>query len=77
MTSVLRRQCCKLCVPYPQYASIFNNFDDSGSALYNAMQIQLQKRYTNGLSFLVSYTLSHMQSNTNSGFTSFASAVSE
>jgi Carboxypeptidase regulatory-like domain len=58
--------------PYPQFASIFNNFDDSGSALYNAMQIQLQKRYTNGLSFLVSYTLSHMQSNTNSGFTSFA-----
>ncbi len=60
--------------PYPQYASIFNNFDESGSALYNAMQIQLQKRYSNGLSFLVSYTLSHMQSNTNSGFTSFASA---
>ena len=61
-------------LPYPQYANIMNNFDDSGSALYNAMQIQLQKRYTNGLSFLVSYTLSHMQSNTNSGFTSFASA---
>jgi hypothetical protein len=60
--------------PYPMYAGIFNNFDESGSALYNAMQIQLQKRYTNGLSFLVSYTLSHMQSNTNSGFTSFASA---
>jgi hypothetical protein len=60
--------------PYPQYASIFNNFDDSGSALYNAMQVQLEKRYTNGLAFLVSYTLSRMMSNTNSGFTSFASA---
>ena len=60
--------------PYPQFASIFNNFDMSGSALYNALQVQLQKRYTNGLSFLVSYNLSRMMSNTNSGFTSFASA---
>jgi hypothetical protein len=38
------------------------------------MQIQLQKRYTNGLSFLVSYNLSKMMSNTNSGFTSFVSS---
>ncbi len=60
--------------PYPQFASIFNNFDMTGSALYNAMQVQLQKRYTNGLQFLVSYNLSRMMSNTNSGFTSFASA---
>ncbi len=37
------------------------------------MQIQVEKRYTNGLSFLVSYNLSQMMSNTNSGFTSFAS----
>ncbi len=37
------------------------------------MQIQVEKRYTNGLSFLVSYGLSKMMSNTSSGFTSFAS----
>lgn len=58
--------------PYPQYANIFNNFDDTGSSFYNAMQVQFEKRYTNGLSFLVSYNLSRMMSNTNSGFTSFA-----
>jgi hypothetical protein len=58
--------------PYPQFAGIFNNFDETGSSLYNAMQIQVEKRYTNGLSFLVSYNLSRMMSNTNSGFTSFA-----
>jgi hypothetical protein len=58
-------------LPYPQYAGIFNNFDDTGSALYNAAQIQLEKRYTNGLSFLVSYTLSKSLANTSSGFTSF------
>ena len=60
--------------PYPQFSSIFNNFDMTGSALYNAMQLQIQKRYTTGLTFLVSYNLSRMMSNTNSGFTSFASA---
>jgi hypothetical protein len=59
-------------VPYPQYANIFNNFDDTGSSLYNAMQVQLEKRYTSGLSFLVSYSLSRMMSNTSSGFTSFS-----
>jgi hypothetical protein len=61
-------------LPYPQFASIFNNFDDNGSSLYNAMQIQVEKRYSNGLSFLVAYNLSHMMSNTGSGFTSFASS---
>ncbi len=61
--------------PYPQFANIFNNFDDSASALYNAGQVQLQKRYTNGLSFLVSYTLSRLMANTSSGFTSFSSAA--
>ncbi len=60
-------------LPYPQFAGIFDNFDDNGSALYNAMQIQVEKRYTNGLSFLVSYNLSRMMSNTSSGFTSFTS----
>ncbi|MBV9296222.1 MAG: TonB-dependent receptor [Acidobacteriaceae bacterium] len=59
--------------PYPQYSDIFNNFDMTGSSLYNALQVQIEKRYTNGLSFLVSYNLSRMMSNTNSGFTSFAS----
>ncbi len=62
--------------PYPQYTGsnggILNNFDDTGSSFYNAMQLTLEKRYTNGLSFLVSYNLSRMMSNTNSGFTSFA-----
>ena len=61
-------------LPYPQFASIFNNFDENGSSLYNALQVQVEKRYTSGLSFLVAYNFSKMQSNTGSGFTSFASA---
>ncbi len=62
--------------PYPQFTGsdggIFNNFDMTGASLYNALQLTLEKRYTNGLSFLVSYNLSRMMSNTNSGFSSFA-----
>jgi hypothetical protein len=57
--------------PYPQYSYVFNNFDNSASSLYNALQMQLEKRYTSGLSFLVSYTLSRMMSDSNSGFSSF------
>ena len=57
--------------PYPQYSNIFNNFDDTGSSLYNAMQVQVERRFSDGLFFLVSYNLSRMMSNTNSGFSSF------
>lgn len=58
--------------PYPQYSDVARNFDQNGASLYNALQVQVEKRYTNGLSFLVSYSLSHMMSDTNSGFSSFA-----
>jgi hypothetical protein len=61
--------------PYPQFAGIFGNFDDTSSALYNAGQFQLQKRYTNGLSLLFSYTLSRLMANTSSSFVPFQSAA--
>ena len=46
----------------------------AGPRFINAMQVQLERRFTNGLMFLVSYNLSRMMSNTNSGFSSFANA---
>jgi hypothetical protein len=58
-------------VPYPQYGYIFNNFEGDGSVSYNSMQVQLQKRYSQGLAFLASYTLAREYNNTNSAFTSF------
>jgi hypothetical protein len=60
--------------PYPQYSSVFNNFDDSGSSLYEALQVQAERRFSNGFMFLVTYNLSRMMSNTNSGFSSFANS---
>jgi hypothetical protein len=58
-------------VPYPQYSYIFNNFEGFGTTHYQSMQIQGEKRFTDGLSFLIGYTLSHLMDNTNSGFSSF------
>ena len=49
--------------PFPQYGN-FNQEDNSftpdrtGNSTYNAMQMQVNKRFAAGLSFLVSYTVS-------------------
>jgi len=60
-------------VPYPQYSYIFNNFEGYGTTYYQSAQIEVEKRYTNGLSFLAGYTLSRLMDNTSSGFSSFTS----
>jgi hypothetical protein len=49
--------------PFPQYGNFNledNSFtpDRSGSSTYHAMQLQVNKRFAQGLSFLVSYTVS-------------------
>lgn len=59
-------------VPYPQYSYIFNNLEGFGTAYYQSLQIEVEKRFTNGLAFLAGYTLSHQMDNTSSGFSSFA-----
>lgn len=64
-------------LPFPMFnpsnscGGICNNFDMNGSAVYNALQIQGQKRFTGGLSFLVAYTLSKTMANTDTGFSTF------
>ena len=64
-------------LPYPMYTpsnscgGLCNNFDNFGTAFYNALQIQGQKRFSNGVSFLVSYTLSKTMANTDTGFSTF------
>ncbi|HEY1985190.1 MAG TPA: TonB-dependent receptor [Terracidiphilus sp.] len=58
-------------VPYPEYSKIFNNFEAFGTTYYQAAQIEVDKRFSNGLSFLAGYTLSRLMDNTSSGFSSF------
>jgi len=58
--------------PYPQYSKVFNNFEASGTTYYEGMQLEVEKRFTNGLGFLAGWTLSRLMDNTSSGFSSFA-----
>lgn len=58
--------------PFPQYYYISNNFEGSGTTYYQSAQIEVEKRFSSGISFLVGYTLSHMMDNMASGFSSFA-----
>ncbi len=60
-------------VPYPQYNYIFNNFEGYGTTYYQSAQIEVEKRFSSGLSFLAGYTLSRLMDNTSSGFSSFTS----
>jgi hypothetical protein len=57
--------------PFPQFNSTTNNFETNGTAFYNALQTSAQKRFSNGLSFLVAYTLSKSIANVDSGFSTF------
>ena len=62
-------------LPFPQYSYVFNNFEGSGTTYYQSLQVELDKRFSNGLSFLVGYTLSHLLDNNGSGFSSFAASA--
>lgn len=59
--------------PYPQYSTVMNNFDLTGTTFYNALQVQGEKRFSNGISYLADLTLARNMSNVDSGFSSFAS----
>lgn len=54
--------------PFPQYQSVTNLFEDEGSSSYQSMQAQIQKRFTNGLSYLGSLTLAHDLTNSDRSF---------
>jgi hypothetical protein len=49
--------------PYPQYAGINMPYSPEGISSYNALQLKLAKRYSNGLTFLAFYTRSKLMTN--------------
>lgn len=44
--------------PYPQFTGLVTHANGIGNSTYHSMQARVQKRFSRGLSFLVSYTLS-------------------
>jgi len=43
--------------PYPQYQGITESSNPNGNNTYNALQVRAQKRFSSGVSFLLSYTI--------------------
>ena len=49
--------------PYPQYTAITSWVEPTGSSSYHSFQMKIQKQFSRGLSFLVSYTASKSLTN--------------
>ncbi len=56
-------------LPFPQFAGTDNHFDQAGASEYNAIQMKLDKRFTNNFSFLTNLTVGRNQSNVDYGVT--------
>ena len=48
--------------PFPTFGTI-SQFSAWARATYNALQVKAERRYSNGFSFLASYTMSHAKNN--------------
>ncbi len=50
--------------PFPQFAGFFPTYELDGTAFYNALQIQAEKRFSGGLSYLANLSLGRIMGNT-------------
>jgi hypothetical protein len=46
-------------IPYPQYSGGLNVLDSNDFSTYHSLQVQLQRRFSNGFMFDIAYTWSH------------------
>ena len=53
--------------PFPQYSGYYPSFEMDGTAFYNAFQVQGEKRFSNGLSYLADVSLSRLVANSWTG----------
>lgn len=58
--------------PFPQFGGHFPVYEMGGKAMYNALQVQGEKRFSNGLSYLADLTLSRNMANVVTGSAPFA-----
>ncbi|HYM09262.1 MAG TPA: hypothetical protein VEU62_00945, partial [Bryobacterales bacterium] len=60
--------------PYPNFGTI-NGLDSGGSTIYHGLQIQAEKRYSNGMQFIAGYTFSKCISDSDSTFVGEGTSV--
>jgi hypothetical protein len=60
LPTVSRKQ---LMLPYPQYTTISSEAPSLGSSIYHSLQAKAEKRFSHGMTFLASYTLSKILTN--------------
>ncbi len=60
----------QLIKPYPEFTGVTYFRNNIGNSSYNAFQVKLERRYSNGLSFLVGYTRSKLIDDASSVFDS-------
>ena len=58
--------------PFPQFGGYFPVYEHNGTALYNTAQVQVEKRFSNGLSYLASLTMGRLRANTAIGSAPFS-----
>jgi hypothetical protein len=58
--------------PFPQFGGYFPVYELNGTALYDAAQVQAEKRFSNGLSYLASLTMGRLTANTAIGSAPFS-----
>jgi hypothetical protein len=59
----LERSVAQALRPFPQYGRIDNRLESQGQSWYNAFKAEVQRRFTNGIQFGVSYTFSKLITN--------------
>jgi hypothetical protein len=57
--------------PFPQYGFIHSNAQLTGNTRYDALQLSVQKYFSQGVSFLVNYVVSKTLDNTSNSFGAF------
>jgi len=58
--------------PFPQYAAAYPVYELNGTAFYNGLQVQAEKRFSNGFSYLADVTISRNKADCATGSTQFA-----
>jgi hypothetical protein len=58
--------------PFPQFSEYYPVWEDNGTALYNAVQVQVEKHFSGNLSYLADLTMGRTTANVQTGAADYA-----